>query len=315
MTLNCAIVGCGLIAGGYDTPLEDNYIRTHAKAIKNNSRTRLIAVCDKDIDTAKKFAEKWEVENFYDSLDKLVFKHDLGLLCISTPTNTHLPLTTKALELKIPCIWLEKPAAHNLTDLKEMMILSKKSSSKIFINYFRRYDEGFKKIKNYLDSSEVLSVTAYYTKGLSHNGSHLLNLLNWWFGELKEFNNLEVFQCEKYPSVTASLNYEKAKVDIKAFDHNLFELFELDIILRNSRIRVLEGGQRIEFYKVNTSPYYKEYRNLTLFEVHEGTYGLFMKEGLNSILNGEVINTLEEELIIRTSIEEIEREAGISRDR
>lgn len=35
MKVKCAIVGCGQIAGSYDTP-EGDSVRTHAKAILNN---------------------------------------------------------------------------------------------------------------------------------------------------------------------------------------------------------------------------------------------------------------------------------------
>ena len=56
--INCVIVGCGQIAGGYDNP-QSNNVRTHAKAFKNFSKTNLIGVCDNLEERAIIFAKKY----------------------------------------------------------------------------------------------------------------------------------------------------------------------------------------------------------------------------------------------------------------
>lgn len=310
MAIKCAIIGCGQIAGGYDNPSETHLIRTHAKAIQKNPRTELIAVCDTNHEIAKSFASRWGALRSYTDVKSLFKEEEIDLLSICSPTKTHFQILKQGLSAKIPCIWLEKPATNSLEQLEELIQLSKGTSSQVHLNYFRRYDQGFQRAKDIIRKDKVLSVTAHYTKGLHHNGSHLLNLLFWWFGNFKNFHSGQILHDSHFPAVSGTLELTQASVDLKAYDYNLFEIFELDIILQGSRIRVIDGGQKIEFYTVQESPYYSAYHNFQLASVHQGTYGRFMEAGLKSVLAGDIFSSLEDELALNEAIVRIEEQVG-----
>jgi predicted dehydrogenase len=315
MAINCAIIGCGQIAGGYDSPEEPNLVRTHAKAFLKSDKTNLLAVCDQNFETAKEFAKKWRAQKVYSETEQMLKENEFQILSISSPTTTHYSLLKKALEKEIPHIWLEKPACESIEDLKELIKLTENSTSKVYLNYFRRYDEGFQKVKSILDKEKILSFNAYYTKGLRHNGSHLINLLSWLLGAFQEATLSKIVSTNEYPTVSSRLSFDKADVNVNGFDHQLFEIFELDIVLERQRIRVLDGGQQIDFFEVENSSYYSGYKNFQLKHTHSGTYGQFMKNGLLAILEGSVHSTLSDELNTIEIISEIEQQAGLSNEK
>ena len=56
----------------------------------------------------------------------------------------------------------------------------------VAVNYFRRWNPSLKKIyENFKEEKygKVISVNCVYTKGLLVNGSHMIDLLCWFFGE------------------------------------------------------------------------------------------------------------------------------------
>ena len=95
-------------------------------------------------------------------------------------------------------------------------------------------------------------------------------------------------------------------------DHRSYELFELDILGNNGRIRILDGGQVIQFENVISDKYYSGYKNLALEKEHKGTYGQFMKYGLERGLSeGGHMPGLEDELKVQTLIQDMLNATGL----
>ena len=182
----CVIVGCGSIAGGYDTP-DGSTVRTHAKAFTTHPNCELVGVCDSSDVVAEKFGAKWNVRFTTSSFSELLNEARPSIVSICTPVETHKSLLFQALEANVQYVWLEKPAATDGRELKSMMAAVARSSTEVWVNYHRRYDEGFNKVKKALSAlGKIQSVNAFYTKGLRHNGSHLLDLIHWFFGSVEK---------------------------------------------------------------------------------------------------------------------------------
>jgi predicted dehydrogenase len=300
--LNCAIVGCGRIAGGYDLP-ESELVRTHAKAFKKSSKCKLIGVCDSSADTVGSFAETWDVPFSTTNLNELFEQCKPDILSICTPTSTHREIFELACRQSVPRIWLEKPAAESRNDVIEMIELAQKYQVDVWVNYFRRYDSGFQKIKQRLpDIGKIQHVQAFYTKGLRYNGSHLIDLIHWLFGKVNSVEVFDLIKDSNYPAMNGIFYTENLKIHLTALDYNQFELFELDIIGSTGRILIKDGGQQIIFLKVTDDKYYKDYKNLGLFEKHESSYKNFMLSGLEKGLRGEDMPGFPEEMDIEETL-------------
>jgi predicted dehydrogenase len=294
----CAIIGCGLIAGGYDAKSSDK-VRTHAKAFLGHPSCKLVGVCDIDEVKAKNFANSWDIPFSTSDIESLLLKCKPDILSICSPTDTHLIVFELACRMGVPIIWLEKPASSSLLEAQKMMNIANKYNTQVWVNYFRRYDAGFKKTKQMLTEIGLIQhVQAYYTKGLLHNGSHLIDLLNWFFGKIIEIEIDNIAYDSLYPSPSGVIKTDTVTISLKALDHKKFELFELDIIGSNGRIKILDGGQKIIFENVITNKYYQGYQNLNIEEVHDTSYSQVMLAGLKQGLSGELMPGLENEIEI-----------------
>jgi predicted dehydrogenase len=293
------IIGCGKIAGGYDNP-KDEKVRTHVKAYINNSNCELVGVCDSDFEISRKFSDVWKVPFYTTNPTQLLKKCKPDIVSICSPTETHEELFSLACLERIPNIWLEKPAADSLEVVLRMESLAASSNSNVWINYFRRYDSGFQEVKSRISQlGEIRHVRALYTKGIRHNGSHILDLIIWFFGEIQSVNVNNVLKDPQFSSVSAKLTCNNIDVDLVALDYNSYEIFEMDIIGDFGRIRIIDGGQKIIFEKVTKDKYYEGYKNLDVNKVHTGTYEKFMAEGLSMALKGEKMPSFENEIAIQ----------------
>jgi len=303
--IRCAIVGCGQIAGGYDTPFSDK-VRTHAKAFLKYPSTKLIGVCDRDEKKAKKFAKVWDTPFSTNDITELLKVCKPDLLSICSPTDTHLPIFEIACRYGVSIIWLEKPASNTLKDVEKMIALAQENKTQVWVNYFRRYDVGFKKIKQKIeDLGSIQHVQAFYTKGLLHNGSHLIDLIHWFFGKINDIKFDSVMHDNDHTSINGIVKTDKVNIHLKALDYKQFELFEMDIIGNNGRIKVLDGGQKIVFENIIKSKYYPGYRNLNPKELHDSSYGEAMLAGLKQGLDGDKMPGLDNEIQIHRALQNI----------
>lgn len=310
--INCAIIGCGKIAGSYDTP-EGNLIRTHAKAYVNNKNCKIVGVTDVNEVIARNFAKIWKISNVFKDAKSLLDSEKVDLISICTPTETHKTFFDLACENKVRTIWLEKPAALSCSDVEHMLKVAKEKNIQVWVNYFRRFDVGFIKIKNELSNiGTIENVRAIYTKGLRHNGSHMIDLLHWYFGDLKEVKIEKVLNDKEYPAVSAKIIMNHAQINLVALNYQNFEMFELDIIGSKGRIRVIDGGQEIIFYNVVESKFYSGYKNLNIENTHNLSYGQIMAQGLAMGLSNQSMPGLMEELKIQNTLNQICSEARIS---
>lgn len=294
----CVIVGCGLIAGGYDTP-NGSTVRTHAKAYATHPQCELVGVCDSSEFVATEFGKKWGANYTSSSFSELLSETRPSIVSICTPVESHKSLLFQALEANVQYVWLEKPAATDGEELRSMVNAAAKSNTQVWVNYQRRYDEGFKKVKNALpDLGKIQNVNAFYTKGLRHNGSHLLDLISWFFGSVEKVFPIKFNSVDSFPTFDAILQTKEAKIFLKGLNYKAFELFEIDIIGEYGRIQINDGGQKIVFESIVESKFYDGYKNLTPVSCHQTSYSLIMQSGLKMALGGEDMPCLENEIAV-----------------
>lgn len=109
-TLNWAVLGTGVIANQM------------AAALKKMGR-QLYAVGNRTHEKAVAFAEKYGVQNVYDTIDDMFTDEAVDIIYITTPHNTHYEFMKKALEHG-KHIFVEKSITLNSRELKEMQDLA-----------------------------------------------------------------------------------------------------------------------------------------------------------------------------------------------
>ena len=248
----CILVGLGAIGMGYDLNISDKeVIHTHVKAINSHEDFELIAAVELSETIRNIFTKKFNKPVFA-ILEDALNLYQADVYIISCPTKYHLETIVTILNVDSPKVILcEKPLSYNIQEAQEMVNLCHQKNVKLIVNYIRKSDIGVIEIKNRISSGKIklpIKGTCYYSKGLYHNGSHFLNLLQFWLGKvsgyklLKAGRNINEFDSE--PDVLIS--FEKGDV---VFFSNLEENFayhDIRLVSSSGIINYQNGGELIQ---------------------------------------------------------------------
>ena len=88
----------------------------------------------------------------------------------------------------MPLVWLEKPPAPNLAQAEELEALRRAQGGRttVLVNFQRRYAEPYIRLRQAVREEALgpcRQVELRYSRGLVPNGSHMLDLLFFVFGE------------------------------------------------------------------------------------------------------------------------------------
>jgi predicted dehydrogenase len=267
--LKAAIIGCGNIGSLYDENVESSaYPRSYARAYFENSDVDLIVVCDNDILRAKKCAEHWKVPHYCENPREII-QSEPDIISICTPESSRISIFDALSGVTCKAILCEKPWASTLQSAQILLEKSKTITSHLTINFSRRWDKGLLTIVTQIKSGyfgRFTGGTCLYGKGISNNGSHIIDVLNWALGVPKSVytrsltkDNREDFD----PTLTVQLEYPDGHtIDIIGTDYRNYSLWEIDLLFTSGRIRITDNGFTLHTYLVQNHSIYSGYKQL-----------------------------------------------------
>ncbi|MDP8298558.1 MAG: Gfo/Idh/MocA family oxidoreductase [Candidatus Tantalella remota] len=268
-TLKAVVIGCGRIGAEFDNDPKRRYVSTHVGAYATLKSTELVAVCDMDKKKAQKCAARWGVKNVYTDFKKMMSDCAPEVVSICTPPATHYSVLKEVVKFQPKAVFCEKPIASSVTEARKMIELCKKKNIVLQIDHQRRFDKLHAYIKNMIDRKKfgnVQHVNFYYTAGIKNTGSHMLDLMRFFFGDAK--------WIEAFYSKTAEKKKDDPDLDgIIRFKNGLFAtfqgcdvknylIFEMNIIFDKARIMLKNSGFNMECYIVKNSKYFLGYKEL-----------------------------------------------------
>lgn len=163
-----------------------------------------VAVYNRTVSKAEKFAEKFNIPNVYASPKDLIANEDLDFIDICTSVETHAPLTRLGAKngLDVVC---QKPMATSLAEAKSMVSTCADAGVKLFINENWRWQHPIRQLKKQLESGAIgkpFRARIHYVNSfpvfdnqpflkeldkfiLTDIGSHILDTSRFLFGEAK----------------------------------------------------------------------------------------------------------------------------------
>lgn len=232
------IIGCGNIGCTLER-YNPGFVSTHLMAYKKNPEIDIIALCDIDNNKCKMIANKYNIPFTFDNLEEAMKTIKPEIVSICTPDEVHYKILKEV--AKFDCvkgIWCEKPIATSIKQAEEMIKYCKDKDIKLLVNYIKRYDLFYRNIKERLGDlvGEIQTVVCYYSGGIVTTGSHLVDLLNYYFGaclSVSAETNLKT-------GLVGKLVYEsKVFVNLIPCDGNYFSIMELDIIGSKARLDLI----------------------------------------------------------------------------
>jgi len=179
--LNCAIVGCGKIAGGFEDILDTQYPYSHAGSYDISGQTKLVSVCDVSVDAVNEFGKRWNAKPYCD-LEKMFECEDIDILSVCTPPSVRVEVISLAIKKckSLKTIWCEKPLATSIAEAREIIDLCKSNGILLVINNWRRWDNMHNIIRDIISSGKIGNVNMFLCHshaGIINTGSHLFDLV------------------------------------------------------------------------------------------------------------------------------------------
>jgi UDP-N-acetyl-2-amino-2-deoxyglucuronate dehydrogenase len=136
------IIGCGVIS-----PL-------HAEAIKACPNTELVAVSDLNLETARKFADTFNISTYVSDYKELLAMEDIDVVSICTPSGTHGQIAIDAALAK-KNILCEKPLEIKADRMTQMIQTCREQGVKLGCVYQRRATSIVKRVKEAISKGEI----------------------------------------------------------------------------------------------------------------------------------------------------------------
>lgn len=271
------IVGLGHIGMGYDYK-EDYHVSclTHLNAILAHDGYELVGGFDVSLERRNMFESKSKVSSFDDLLEGLT-KTNPDFVILATPTETHFEILKTILKQKsLKAILCEKPVSYDDEEATQMVDLCQKNNVKLFVNYQRFYLPSSDVIKKRLFPSnikiEFLKGVCWYSKGLIHNGSHFINLLESWLGNLKLIESIEShkYWSNEDTEPDALFSFQNGKVFFISSRESDFSHYSIELVTSEGKLTCKNGGDEIYWQDKVPDPTFPGYtilsKNMELIE-------------------------------------------------
>ncbi|MBQ8894440.1 MAG: Gfo/Idh/MocA family oxidoreductase [Clostridia bacterium] len=262
--LNMGVIGCSGMAEG------------HMTAIEKNPNAKLIAVCDIDLEKAKKSAEKFKIEHVFQDYRDLLAMEEIDGVVIVTPDQVHREQAIAALQAG-KHVLCEKPLALCREDMEAIVQAAKESDKKFMVGQICRYTPGFKMAKELVERGEIGELTFVeseyahdYTgiirpgswradplrNGVVGGGCHAVDLLRWIAGDpirITAYANHKSFP---------ELEYDDTTVAVMQFPNNVIgKVFVSISCKRQYTMRTVLYGTKGTIIVDNTTPHMTVFKN------------------------------------------------------
>ncbi|MGO7134364.1 Gfo/Idh/MocA family protein [Rhizobium leguminosarum] len=249
----CLIVGLGQIGAGYDIDSRpDGGIYTHARAIALHPSFELVGGVDPVESQRQRFQVRYGVEAF-ESIGLAMRRLRPEIAVIATPAELHLRHVEQVLAVNTPEIIIcEKPLALSEAEGAELVRRCEEAGVTLFVNFIRRSEPGAIEVRRRIEAGEIaapLKGSFWYSKGLFNNGSHFINLLQYWLGAIKEHAVLDEGRhwAGSDPEPDVRIVFDHGSVVVQAAWEEAFSFYGGELLSQSGRLAYRNGGSLIEW--------------------------------------------------------------------
>ena len=248
------------------------------------------------------FAKKMGVKNTYTNYEDLLKNERIEAVMICLPNFLHLESVVKAAEARKD-IFLEKPLARKVEEGEEILSSVRRNGVKVMIGYDLRFNPVLKGLYEKIVSGFFGEVEIVHTTNLSQGpfsarstdvgpkavppwwfdkelvgggvlndlGSHLVDLLMWYFGEVVDVRShlRHMFNMEFEDSATCMLRFKNgplATINVGWFSKDLIQSIQVygtanNISVRmspQSSLRFIWGDIKKRLHQFEDDSYYAE---------------------------------------------------------
>ncbi len=145
--INWGFIGCGNVTELKSGP-----------AFQKVEDSKVVAVMRRNGDLAKDYAQRHNIDKYYDNAYLLLSDTDVNAVYVATPPSSHAEYAMAALKFGKP-VYIEKPMASSYWECKLIAEMACREGIDCFVAYYRRTLPYFLKIKELIDNGEIGKVS------------------------------------------------------------------------------------------------------------------------------------------------------------
>jgi predicted dehydrogenase len=269
-----AIVGCGWI--GLGAQLDELRIKpaSHAEAVWMNPRTELKALVDDNAEAIAQAAKLYPSVPRFSNLKEMFAQLTPDIVVIATTPDSHCQLVKEAAMHPVKAILCEKPISHEIDEARKVVDFCKQKQIPLFVNHMRRFDPLIRRYRDYISGGylrdtflgPIKTVTAYYDKGLFHCGTHIVDLLRFYLGEVQWVSATEnsfFSTCSDDFSVDGIIGFKTTQAVLQVFNSPEYAVPEVCFFGERGRLNLRHmWGLEMEIIGTRTCDDVSAYREL-----------------------------------------------------
>jgi predicted dehydrogenase len=221
----------------------------------------VVAGADPYEEQRQAFGRRWGVEHLYADYREMLAREKPDIVSVATSAKPRPAIVTACAEAGVGAIWAEKPMATTLAEADAMVAVCREHGVKLAVNCSRHWDAHWNLARDLIDAGEigpVLQVNGFGQANISHNGSHLLDLVRYLAGGEVRWVFGEMESDEK-----AASDDDLMGNGYLAFANGVRGLarmwpcgaasWECEVLGETGRIRSLNNGQAYEWWQMERS--------------------------------------------------------------
>ena len=138
----------GMIGTGNVTELKS------APSFNKIEGSQLVAVGNRTFEKAKDYAVRHGIPTVHKDPLEVIRNPEVDIVYIATPPGSHMEYALETLRAGKP-VYIEKPMARTLEECKTINDAAKKAGLPVFVAYYRRGLDYFKKVKSIIDGGTL----------------------------------------------------------------------------------------------------------------------------------------------------------------
>jgi len=186
-TIQVAIIGCGNIGAGVSNYSAAVRPGSHADAYRLRDDVEIVGLLETSTERQVYLEKEYPGVPIFESIEALFAVASPDIVSIASPTQFHAEHVLAVAAYAPKAILCEKPLAYTQEDGEKMVATCKEKGIKLFVNHQRHFDPLLQKWAGKLHNGllgNLYQGNAYYYNGLFNNGTHLVDILRIFCGEV-----------------------------------------------------------------------------------------------------------------------------------
>jgi predicted dehydrogenase len=187
----------------------------------------------------------------------MLANEQLDIVSVCTTARVRAQIVQDVARAGVKAIWAEKPIALTLEDADAMVRTCREQGVALAINCSRRWNPSFSQMRRLIDEGrigKVLQITAYSQCSLSHNGSHVIDIIRYLAGSEVEwvFGEMESDEAAATNDDLQGNGYLAFANGVRCYlrtTTNTIANWEVDVIGETGRLRSVANCADTEFYQ------------------------------------------------------------------